>query len=249
MTATTRPLAPPEGREGPPVAELFVGFFRRDLQGFFPQCRFEQLSGLPAGKTLTRGPEFRLIAGTSAEPAACDAVEIFGVRYAIAHRGGKRFSDRERRLIRAIGSVLSLRYQQTLRMGSSPRLDLFRGGAEDHYIAAFVEPESYAESSERASRTAATIHTLRMAALSTYENRRVTAGALLLGDGDDPNHPPTPTPVDALTYGVELTALKSIHRLCDGERTVFLIDSQGKLAATIDIARWVGPMASGFESP
>ena len=58
---------------------------------------------------------------------------------------------------------------------------------------------------------------------------------LLLGAGDDPAHPPRPTPPDALTYGVELTVLRSLYRLCDGRRTLFQVDPEGKLAAIVDI--------------
>ena len=57
MTAATRfdapepvPPPPPNLRDARALAELFVGFFRRDLQAFFPQCRFES----PAdGATVT----------------------------------------------------------------------------------------------------------------------------------------------------------------------------------------------------
>ena len=41
-----------------------------------------------------------------------------------------------------------------------------------------------------------------------------------------------------MPYGVELTALKSIHRLCDGKRTLFLVDPAGKLVEVVDIARF-----------
>jgi hypothetical protein len=100
-------------------------------------------------------------------------------------------------------------------------------------VAAFVEPWAYASTSSRPSRISSTIHTLRTAALSTYENRRVSTGALLLGQ-DDPDEI---APSDALPYGVELTALKSIHRLCDGKRTLFLVDPAGKLVEVVDINR------------
>jgi hypothetical protein len=255
MTTTTRPDAPmslpppPQGRrEAPPVgiADLFVGFFRRDLHGFFPQSRFEPVSEGPARSDPASWPGFRLVEGAGGGP---DAVEMFGVRYAIAPRSGGRFSAHDRRLIRSIGAVLNLRYLHAFRAGMAPRLELFRGGSEDHYVAAFVEPSAYAEPSTRPSRIAATIHTLRTAALSTYENRRVSTGALLLGPGDDPDHPARPTPPDALTYGVELTALKSIHRLCDGRRTLFLVDPDGKLASIVDITRWAGPAAGAGEVP
>ncbi len=55
--------------------------------------------------------------------------------------------------------------------------------------------------------------------------------------GDDPDHA-YPTSADALFCGVELTSLKSIHRLCDGKRTLFLVDREGKLADIIDVERW-----------
>jgi hypothetical protein len=143
-------------------------------------------------------------------------------------------------MIRAIGAVLSLRYQHLFQINHSSRLELYRGGSEDHYVAAFVEPRAYASTSSKPSRIASTIHTLRTAALSTYENRRVSTGALLLGH-DDPDEV---APADALPYGVELTALKSIHRLCDGKRTLFLVDPAGKLVEVVDIAR----LAAGIDS-
>jgi hypothetical protein len=54
-----------------------------------------------------------------------------------------------------------------------------------------------------------------------------------------------------LPYGAELTSLKSIHRLCDGKRTLFLVDREGRLAEIIDIERWASsaPGPSGGEVP
>ena len=37
---------------------------------------------------------------------------------------------------------------------------------------------------------------------------------------------------------MELTGLKTLHRLCDGRRTLFLVDRQGKLADLVDIRQW-----------
>jgi hypothetical protein len=53
-----------------------------------------------------------------------------------------------------------------------------------------------------------------------------------------PKHGLRPTPPDALPYGAELTSLKSIHRLCDGKRTLFVVDREGRLAEIIDIEHW-----------
>jgi hypothetical protein len=154
-------------------------------------------------------------------------------------------------MIRAIGAVCNMRYHHLFQIAHMSRLELYRGGSEDHYVAAFVEPSSYALPSNRPSRIASTILTLRTAALSTYENRRVSTGALLLGPRDDPDRPARPTPPDALPYGAELTSLKSIYRLCDGKRTLYLVDREGRLAEIIDIEQWAAsvPLQGGFEVP
>ena len=60
MSATTRyhapePVPPPNLRDARAVADLFAGVFRRDLQAFFPQCRFEPVDP-SAPVTLTRQP-------------------------------------------------------------------------------------------------------------------------------------------------------------------------------------------------
>lgn len=229
-------MHPPHGlREAPAVAELFVGIFRRDLLNFFPQAALDVTPGDDRGWDLRDGPDFRR-AQAEAEPSRPEAIEIglFGARYRLASRDGSPFSEQDRRIIDAIGAVLSMRYHHLFRATTSTRLELFRGGSEDHYVAAFVEPWAYDPASHHPSRVASTIQTLRTAALSTYENHRVSTGALLLGPGGTPDA----APPDALPYGVELTGLKSIHRLCDGERTLFLVDRAGKLAEIVDIARW-----------
>ena len=222
----------PDGlRDAPAVAALFLGVLRRDLLAFFPHARFEPVDD--ASPILRAGPNFRLIAA-----ADDDQIELYGVRYRLTLRDGERPSVHEYGLVRAMGAVLGLRYHHLFQVTSSARLELYRGGSEDHYVAAFVEPSAYVPPALAPSRIAATIQTLRTAALSTYENHRVSTGALLLGQGHDPYHELPPTAPDALPYGVELTGLKSIHRLCDGEKTIFLVDRAGKLSGIIDIARW-----------
>lgn len=239
MTPTTRPHAP-HLREAPAVAELFVGFFRRDLLAFYPGATFRTEDTLPATSPAASpgtGPGFRVVEREGGPLA----VDLFGVRYALEPRPGAEARPRDARMIRALGAVLSLRYHHLFQIAHPARLELFRGGSEDHYVAAFVEPEAYDPSASRPSRIASTIHTLRTAALSTYENRRVSTGALLLGRG----HAPSPAAADALPYGVELTGLKSIHKLCDGRRTLFLVDRDGRLAQIIDVERWASEVPAG----
>lgn len=246
MTVTTRfhapePVPTSSFRDAQALAELFVGVFRRDLQAFFPRSRFEPQPEGPWPGDFRFGPRFRLI--TAADPRAsreADEVELFGCRYGIGPDRGGNFSPHELRMVGAIGAVATLRYHLMFQVGASPKMDLFRGGSDDHYVAAFIEPSTYSLSSARPSRIASTIQTLRIAALSTYENRRVSTGALLLGPGT----PAPATPTEALAFGVELTTLKSIHRLCDGGRTLFLVDPDGKLADVIDIGRWAANVPS-----
>jgi hypothetical protein len=206
--------------------------------GLFPHLIFEARSESSSAAAGARGPNFRLV-----EPVAADSaeVEMFGVRFRIASRDGGPLPPQDRRMIRAIGAVLGLRYALAFEVSNPSRLELFRGGSEDHYVAAYVEPALYELPASRPSRIASTIQTLRTAALSTYENHRVSTGALLFGPeaADRPE-----TAADALPYGVELTGLKSIHRLCDGQRTLFLVDCDGKLAGIVDVSRFA-TMAAG----
>jgi hypothetical protein len=217
------------------VAELFLGIFRRDLAAFFPHLQF-----LPAplsAPNLIDGPGFDFIQRRDGSADLC----LFQQTHRLIPRHGMILTPQDGQLIRAIGSVLGLRYHHLFHLTTSGRLELYRGGSEDHYIAAFIEPWAYEPSATRPSRIAQTILTLRTAALSTYENHRVSTGALLLGR-DDPEHPFPKTPDDALPYGVELTGLKSIHRLCDGKRTLFAVDAEGRLSAILDIARFANEL-------
>jgi len=242
MTATPRDPGPAATDPARPeaMAHLFVEVFRRDLQAFYPQCRFDPLPAADAAAGVfdagrTAGGACRLL---DDDGGPDDRLEVFGVRYVISPRDGGRLSAHQRRLVVAMGAVFSLSYHH-LAHDPTGRMELYRGGPEDHYVAAFVEPAAYDVAARRPSRVAATLKTLRIAALSTYENRRVSTGALLIGAG---GHPPTrATPADALTFNADLTGLKSLYRLCDGTRTVFLVDPEGRLAEVIDINRWPAP--------
>jgi hypothetical protein len=231
------------------VTELLVGVFRRDLGTFFPQIIFEPIADTDATPPIEPSPaHFRLI--EEGDGSGCH-VELFGARYRVGPRDGSPLGPQDRRMIEAIGAVLELRHHHLFRPTGTTRLDLYRGGSEDHYVAAFVEPWTYRPPGSRPSRVAATLHALRTAALSTYENHRVSTGVLLLGPRDDPHHRLGATPPDALPYGVELTGLKSVHRLCDGERTLFLVDREGRLADILDVARFAAdlPEPGGPEVP
>ncbi|MDR3636170.1 MAG: hypothetical protein P4L84_20380 [Isosphaeraceae bacterium] len=241
MSLTTRPAPLPSVRDTQAVIELSVGVFRRDVLAFYPQSRFEAESRTPLPGSFAHGSAFRLV-DVVGEDLDTIRFDLFGIRHRLTPRPGLSFTAYDRRMVHAIGSLLSLRFHHLFQTADASRLELFRGGSDDHYVAAFVDPSAYALTSQRPSRIASTIQTLRTTALSTYENRRVSTGALLLGPEDDLAHALTAAAPDALPYGVELTSLKSIHRLCDGKRTLFLVDREGKLADIIDVKRWAAAL-------
>jgi hypothetical protein len=182
----------------------------------------------------------RLAIEPSANPAAL-IVRWFGTRYTLRVPGRWVFTSHEVRLAQAIGAVLAARFSAIL----NPRIiaergDLFRGAIEDRYVGAFLDPRTYAiEAREaRADRIASIIELLRVAALSSYENRPITTGVLLLSTSDDPYRPGVPLPDYAPPYTESLTTVKSFYRLADGIRTVFLANSEGRLLDLIDIERW-----------
>lgn len=182
----------------------------------------------------------RLAIEPSSDPYAL-TIRWFGTRYKLRVTGWP-FTPHEVRFARAIGTVLAARYRAIL----NPRVvaergDLFRGAIEDRYVGAFLDDKAYAIDSReaRADRIASVIEMLRVAALSSYENRPISTGVLLLGTDDDPCRPGRHLAAKgAVSYGEALTSVKSFFRLADGVRTVFLANAEGQLLDIIDIDRW-----------
>jgi len=229
--------------------EVFLGAFRRDVQSFYPGSRIERepavfLAGSPTGApgvTPTFALDFQL------DTESCGSresvrVSLFGVWYRLSVPRSLGLGPRDHDLIRAVGRVMELHHQVLFRWSRVSLLQLRRGMPEDHYVAAAVDPSAYSAAASSPSRIAEAILTLRTMALSTYENRRVTTGTLIIGRGSSTaTNPPgasRDTSPEALTFGVELTGLKTLHRLCDGRRTVFLVDQQGRLSDLVDIRHW-----------
>ena len=134
----------------------------------------------------------------------------------------------ERRLIDAVVRALDLRFRGLFDQDLADRLERFQYLTEDLIIADFLRPVS-------PYRIPAALEALRVAALSTYENRRVATGALLLGTDHDPAQPDRANTEGAPRFNARLTAIKGFHRLCDGVQTVFLVDHQGSLFRMVDI--------------
>ncbi len=170
--------------------------------------------------------------------------EWMGAGYSLT--ASSKLSDHERRLLRSIGMVLSARYQlltnedsgraelPTLSRpaGRPLRLGLPRSRRRT------AAPRAIAEIPDR---IADAIEVLRTSSMSTYENRRISTGVLLFGSMPEPCHAPPETPANALRYSHQLTSIRSFHRLCDGLRTMALVDQNGLLAELIDVHEWAQP--------
>jgi hypothetical protein len=185
------------------------------------------------------------------DPAAL-SLRAFGTRYTLRVPEAQPFSAHEVRLARAIGAVLWARYRAIFDPAvMAERSDLFQGAIEDRFVGAFLDRSEYAATGQasRADRIAAAIEVLRVAALSQYENRYISSGLLLLDGDRDPADPESAIPETAgVPYSQALTSIKAFYRLCDGVRTVYLVDRAGRLLRTVDIARWAEATHAGEAS-
>jgi hypothetical protein len=160
-------------------------------------------------------------------------------------RGGRELTENEAKLLRSIARVLSLRYEMLVDSAlAAERIDMFRGLPEDRFVSAYLEPAPYAEGSALAlDRVAEAIDVLRISSSSTYENARINTGVLLFGRMPDPCHEQPPLPEGALPYAQDLTTTRTFHRLCDGIRTLALVDASGRMVELVDVAEWAAPFS------
>ena len=158
-------------------------------------------------------------------------IEWFRTSYLLQPGSPVPFLPSERRLIETTLRALEQRFLGLFDPEIAHRIDRFHYVLEDLIVTDFLDPtEAY--------RIPAALEALRIAALSTYENRRVSTGALLLGTAHDPSEPGWINPDGAPRFNTRLTAIKGFHRLCDGVRTVFLVDKHGEMSRAVDIERW-----------
>jgi DNA integrity scanning protein DisA with diadenylate cyclase activity len=147
----------------------------------------------------------------------------------------------ERRMVEVVVRALDLRFRGLFDQELENRLERFQYLTEDLIIADFLWPVG-------PFRIPAALEALRVAALSTYENRRLSTGALLLGTDQDPAAPDRSNTEGAPRFNSRLTAIKGFNRLCDGVQTLFLVDHQGNLLRMADIERWADDV-QGTEPP
>jgi hypothetical protein len=223
----------------PPVfaaSALYDNLLQTALRQFFSRATFETE---PIPSLSSDG---RLAIEPTSDPSEL-TVRWFGSRHVLHVPKRRPFTAHEVRLARAIGAVLSARYRaifdprQLLERG-----ELFRGAIEDRYVGAFVDEMSYLDPEQtRADLVATAIEVLRVAAMSSYENRSISSGVLILDTEEDPLHADRPLSDQTYRYTQALTGIKTFYRLCDGLQTVFLVNRSGLVLDVQEIARRAPP--------
>ena len=216
------------------VGALYDSFLQAALRQFFARATFE------TEPMLSASSDGRLAIEPTDDPCVM-YVRWFGSRYGLRVPDRRPFTTHEIRMAKAIGSVLAARYHAILNPKAMiERGELFRGAIEDRYAGVFADGHPYpvGAGTSRADRIAAAIEVLRVAALSSYENRAISSGVLVLGpDGDARAAARTPQPIP-LEYSQSLTGVKSFFRLVDGQRTLFLATHEGRLLDIVDVRQW-----------
>jgi hypothetical protein len=213
---------------------LYDNLLQAAFRQFFARATFE------SEPTPSVSSDGRLAIEPTSDPARL-TVRWFGSRHILRVPSWRPFTEHEVRLARSIGAVLAARYRAIFDPSvMATRGDLFRGAIEDRYIGAFLDGGNYALQGEegRADRLADAIEVLRVAALSSYENRAISSGVLHLDDRRDPVNPGRDIPAGAYGYNQSLTAIKSFYRLCDGLNTLFLTNRDGIVLDIVEVQRW-----------
>lgn len=223
----------------PPVfaaSALYDNLLQTALRQFFSRATFETE---PIPSLSSDG---RMGIEPTSDPSEL-TVRWFGSRHVLHVPKRRPFTSHEVRMARAIGAVLSARYRamfdprQLLERG-----ELFRGSIEDRYVGAFVDEMSYLDPEQtRADLVATAIEVLRVAAMSSYENRSISSGVLILDTEEDPLHGDRPLSDQTYRYTQALTGIKTFYRLCDGLHTVFLVNRSGLVLDVQEIARRAPP--------
>ena len=231
----------------PPVfaaSALYDSLLQTALRQFFSRATFETE---PIPSLSSDG---RLAIEPTNDPSVL-SVRWFGMRHVLHVPARRPFTEHEVRLAKAIGRVLAARYRaifdprQMLERG-----DLFRGAIEDRYIGAFlVDSAANEEKEPRADVVANAIEVLRVAGLSSYENRSISSGVLLLEGDTDPVRSYAVADGQGYRYSPALTGIKSFYRLCDGLHTLFLVNRGGEVLDIVEVSRYARPAQLDIPGP
>src|ERR1700677_1905618 len=225
-----------EEYRGPALDGLYQQLLKRGVQYFLPSSRLEITGGAGASTphiVFDRMAQNGLI------------FDWLGHRYSLTNH--RAFSDHEQKLLRGIGRFLSTRYEllfdREIAMRNAP---IFSGLTEDRYVSAFLDGRVFDDDASTVAlpdRISEAIEVLRISALSSYEDKRISTGALLFGSLPDACHSLPLRPAGALPYASDLTSIRSFHRICDGLRTLALVDAQGLMVELVDVQEWAHPFS------
>ena len=227
---------------GKPVLNgLYQELLRRGIQYFLPSSQLELVGQVPEWT-----PEIVF------QPTSNGSVRFdwLGTRYALINH--KEFSDHQQKMVRSIAKFLSTRHELLFsRDAAAQYMPIFGGLTEDRYVSAFLDGRVFDDAVSVVTlpdRVSEAIEVLRISALSSYEDKRISTGALLFGALPDACHSVPSQPADALPYSSDLTAIHSFHRICDGLRTLALVDEKGFMVELVDVQEWAQPF-SALELP
>jgi hypothetical protein len=230
----------------PPVfaaSALYDNLLQSALRQFFGRATFETE---PIPSLSSDG---RLAIEPTNDPSVL-SIRWFGSRHVLHVPARRPFTPHEVRLAKAIGSVLALRYRAIFDPKQMlERTELFRGAIEDRYVSAFLDALGPGEPARpRADLLSTAIEVLRVAALSSYENRAISSGVLVL-DRDGEQGASAARDGLAYRYSQALTGIKSFYRMCDGIRTLFLVNDEGSVLDVVDVARYARPVTLDVPCP
>jgi hypothetical protein len=227
---------------GKPILNgLYQQLLRRGVQYFLPSSQLEVVGNVPdwTPQLVFHSPSN---GGLS--------FDWLGNRYALSNH--REFSDHQQRMVRSIAKFLSTRYELlSHRDITAQNVPVFGGLTEDRYVSAFLSGDVFDDAGSATAlrdRVSEAIEVLRISALSSYEDKRISTGALLFGSWPDACHSVPAHRDDALPYSSELTAIRSFHRICDGLRTIALVDEKGHMVELVDVQEWAQPF-SALELP
>src|SRR5262245_2093064 len=184
-----------------PINRLYEEFFEWGLKYFFPFATFT-----PIGSRTEVHEEG---IDRTADPSVVH-LRWLGSRYAF--HNNVPFTAHAMRMLESVSAVLRARYRM-LRKADRHGFDAerFWGLPEDRYVSAFLDRRPYAEQARSGpDRIADAIEVLRTSALTTYENRRISTGALLFGTAPDPCHALPASPPHPLRYSAALTQSRAL---------------------------------------
>lgn len=212
------------------VVGLYQTLLRKTLEHFFPNAVLQVEGDRSVIDWDGTGEEPLYAIGP--DPGGLGVqIDWLGTRLTFLPHSPVPLLPMERRMVESVVRALDLRFRGLFDSALEDRLERFHYHIEDLIIGDFLGlPHPH--------RVPATLEALRVAALSTYENRRVSLGALLLGTAGDPAEPDRVNPEGAPRFHAGLTAVKGFHRLCDGVHTLFLVDLEGKLFRLADVESW-----------